>query len=128
MTTSTKTRARGQELIEYALLVPIFLLILAVITDLGRITYSYSTIINAAREGARYGIINPSDSAGIEATVRNIAFGLEPADLTVVSDQPDLDTVRVTVTFQFDALTPLVGTLLGSNSITLDSQAVMQVE
>jgi Flp pilus assembly protein TadG len=128
MSSISQSRGRGQSLVEYAILVPIFLVILAVITDLGRITYCYSTIYNSAREGARYGIIQPTDAAGIEAKARNIAFGLDQTALTVVSVQPDDDHIQVTVTYTFTAITPVVASLLGANPITLDSQAVMLIE
>jgi Flp pilus assembly protein TadG len=51
------TRARGQSLVEFALvLTPLFLLILGVV-QFGLIFNSYVTITNAAREGARTGTI-----------------------------------------------------------------------
>lgn len=121
-------KERGQELVEYALILPIMLLILMSILDLGRAVYYYSAIHNSAREGARYGIINPEDPAGIEAVVRNKAVVLNPTDLTVVIILPDEDTVQVTVTYQFTAITPIAGILLGENVITLGSRAAMRIE
>ncbi len=123
-----KHKERGQELVEYALILPIMLLILMSILDLGRAVYYYSAIHNSAREGARYGIINPEDPAGIEAVVRNKAVVLNPTDLTVVIILPDEDTVQVTVTYQFTAITPIAGILLGENVITLGSRAAMRIE
>lgn len=121
-------RERGQDLVEYALVLPIMMLILMTILDLGRAVYYYSAIHNSAREGVRYGIINPDDPAGIEAVVRTKAVALEPAALTVVVTNPDEDTVQVTVTYQFTVVTPLVAPLIGSNEITLGSQAAMRIE
>jgi hypothetical protein len=123
-----RRKERGQELVEYALILPIMMLILMSILDLGRAVYYYSAIHNSAREGARYGIINPEDPAGIEAVVRNKAVVLNPTDLTVVIILPDEDTVQVTVTYQFTAITPIAGILLGENVITLGSRAAMRIE
>lgn len=123
-----KQKERGQELVEYALILPIMMLILMSILDLGRAVYYYSAIHNSAREGARYGVINPEDPAGIEAVVRKKAVVLNPADLTVVIILPDEDTVQVTVTYQFAAITPIAGILLGENVITLGSRAAMRIE
>ena len=54
---SSPTRARGQSLVEFALvLLPLFLLILGVV-QFGLIFNSYVTMTNAAREGARTGTI-----------------------------------------------------------------------
>jgi Flp pilus assembly protein TadG len=55
--TATHGRARGQSLVEFALvLMPLFLLILGVV-QFGLIFNSYVTVTNAAREGARTGTI-----------------------------------------------------------------------
>jgi Flp pilus assembly protein TadG len=121
-------RERGQDLVEYALVLPIMMLILMTILDLGRAVYYYSAIHNSAREGVRYGIIYPDDPAGIEAVVRTKAVALEPAALTVMITNPDEDTVQVTVTYQFTVVTPLVAPLIGSNEITLGSRAAMRIE
>lgn len=119
---------KGQELVEYALILPILLLILMSILDLGRAVYYSSAIHNSAREGARYGIVFPNDLTGIEDVVRQKSVGLDPAELTVNTFLPDEDTIRVVVTFRFIAITPIVGILLGSNEVMLGSQATMRIE
>jgi Flp pilus assembly protein TadG len=55
---------RGQELLEYALILPFFLMLAFGIIDLGLAAYSYSALQNAAREGARYAIVNACNDAG----------------------------------------------------------------
>ncbi len=47
------TRKRGQALVEFAMVLPIFLLILSGICDFGFMLYNRMTVINSAREGAR---------------------------------------------------------------------------
>jgi Flp pilus assembly protein TadG len=121
-------RERGQDLIEYALVLPIMLLILMSILDLGRVVYVYSSLHNSVRDGARYGIINPTDAAGIEALVRTKAVGLDPIDLTVVVVRPDLQTVRVRATYQFAVVSPIVSVLVGGSPWPVGSQATMRVE
>jgi Flp pilus assembly protein TadG len=119
---------RGQELAEYALALPIFLLLVLGIVDMGRAVYYSSALHNAARDGARYGVVNPTDTAGIESVVRTMAIGMDPADVTVTISMPDLQTIQVRVTYQYTAVTPLIGTLFGSNTFLLGSQATMRVE
>ena len=46
---------RGQSLVELALVLPLLILLLAGIADLGRAFFSYIEITNAAQEGARAG-------------------------------------------------------------------------
>ena len=51
-------RQRGQGLTEFALVIPIFLLLVVALFDLGRAVFAYNTLTNAAREGARIAIVN----------------------------------------------------------------------
>jgi hypothetical protein len=45
-------------LVEFALVLPIFVLFMVAIFDLGRAAFAYNTLTNAAREGARMAIVN----------------------------------------------------------------------
>ena len=119
---------RGQDLMEYALVLPIVLLILMSILDLGRVVYVFSSLHNSVRDGARYGIISPTDILGIEAVVRDKAVGLDPADLVVLATQPDLETIQVGATYEFTAVSPIVAALIGGNPWEVGSQATMRVE
>ncbi len=58
-------RNHGQSMVEFALILPVFVLVFAGIFDLGRAFYASITITNAAREGARYGTLNPKDQPGM---------------------------------------------------------------
>lgn len=123
-----KKRERGQDLVEYALLLPIFLLIIMGIFDMGRAVYYYSALQNSVREGARYGIIYPDDFSGIESVVQNKAVGLDISALTVTTSYPDSDTIRVRATFRFQIITPIIGAFFGSNEIMLGGQSSMRIE
>src|SRR5216110_1565284 len=46
------TRSRGQSLVEFALILPLFLVFVAACLDLGRVFYANISLNNAAREGA----------------------------------------------------------------------------
>jgi hypothetical protein len=48
-----RTRRTGQALVEFALVIPIFLLMLFGLIDMGRFVFMSSTLSQAAREGAR---------------------------------------------------------------------------
>jgi hypothetical protein len=56
-TARRQRRARGQGLVEFALVLPVFLLILFGVIDGGRFVYMSSTLSQAAREGARLGAV-----------------------------------------------------------------------
>ncbi len=54
-------RLRGQELVEFALVLPILFLFIYGVIDLGRVFHAYTAITNAARVGARYAIVSGFD-------------------------------------------------------------------
>ena len=123
-----KRLERGQDLMEYALVLPIMLLILMSILDLGRVVYVYSSLHNSVRDGARYGIISPTDAAGIALVVVDKAVGLDPADLVISVIQPNQETIQVGATYQFTAVSPVVAALIGGNPWEVGSQTTMRVE
>lgn len=53
-------RTRGQSLVEFALVIPIFLLLLFGLIDGGRLVYQHSVLSQAAREGARLASVEAS--------------------------------------------------------------------
>lgn len=55
-------RAPGQALVEFALVAPVFFLLLFGIIEAGRFIFYYEILNNATREGARYAIVNGSNS------------------------------------------------------------------
>jgi hypothetical protein len=82
---SKQDAERGQALVEFALTVPIFLMLVFGIIDLARLVFSYTQVIDAARQGVRYGIVEGLDVGnyqfldcnGIESAVRDTP-GLVP--------------------------------------------------
>lgn len=129
-----RSHSRGQTLVEYALMLPLLLLIILFLVDAGRAVYYYSAIYNAAREGARWGIIDPEDTAGIETAARAKAVGLEATSLTIgiLPEWNDVGTkivkITVTATYSFAPVTPLVGNFFSGGVLTLQSQSTMYVE
>lgn len=66
---------RGNVLIEFTLALPILMLMMVGMLDLGRFSLQKSAILQAAREAAQYGMLAPDDTANIIATAEN-ATGL----------------------------------------------------
>ncbi len=132
-------RGRGQALVEFALVVPLFLLLVAGMIDFGMGLSSSITVTNAAREGARLGIITPN-AAAIESRSRAIALGLDQTRVTVTSScsRPagstpatctlgtwqSGDSVVVRVDYQYRMIWPLA---MG-NTINMSSSAQMRLE
>lgn len=87
-------RSRGQALVEFALVVPFFLLILFGIIDMARWVFSANTLNEAAREAARQGTVGrrPADCNGLSRVDcvkilvqhRTTGVGVATGDITVV--------------------------------------------
>lgn len=76
----TKREQTGQGIVEFAVSMPLLLLILLGTIDMGRVFFDYIDMRQAAIEGATYGARKPTDTAGIVAAAT--AHGL-PADSTI---------------------------------------------
>jgi hypothetical protein len=57
-----RERARGQAMVEFAAVVPILFLLVLGTFEAGRFVFHYELLNNAAREGARYAIVNGARS------------------------------------------------------------------
>jgi TadE-like protein len=57
-----RARGAGQSLVEFALVLPLFLAILIGMVDIGRAIWANNVIANAAREAARYAIVHGGTS------------------------------------------------------------------
>ena len=60
-----ENRQRGQNLVEFALILPILLVLVLGIINFGYFFIVHTSLVNAAREGVRYGMVHPEDAAGI---------------------------------------------------------------
>jgi len=83
--TKDKTHS-GQALVEFALVLPILLLLMVVLVDFGIIMHAQIIVTNAAWEGARAGamIVNPyQGDEEIIGAIYDAAFGLNPDNLSI---------------------------------------------
>ncbi len=126
---------KGQSLVEFAMVIPIFLILVFAIVDFGMGFHAWITVTNAAREGARIGAVG-ADSATIEARVVDTASSLAADDLgvTVVNAQgAPGESVSVDVEYDYELVTPLSNLLgifgggLGS-PITFQAESEMRIE
>lgn len=132
-----REQTAGQDLIEYALILPLLLLLLLGIMEFGIVVFSYNTISNAAREVARFGIVHPTDSAiqsFIDDDLPERIPGLNPAAVAV-SPAPDASgyisgmIVGVTVTYDAALITaPMIQAVGGDGVIHLRAVARMRRE
>jgi uncharacterized repeat protein (TIGR01451 family) len=119
----SQQRSRGQGLAEFALVLPFLLLVMLGLIEFGYAFAVYTCLFNAAREGTRYGVVNPKDVAGITSRVTQKIFLGDPAavDIGVVYDEgPDTtvfsDTTRIQIgdrvlvhlTYDLPTITPVI--------------------
>lgn len=132
-----KKGEKGQSLVEFALLVPIFLLLLFAIVDFGMGFYSWITITNAAREGARLGAVLATQQEITDRVYLTADVPKESTNMTVTvtnaQGQPGTSVV-VQVDYNYDLITPLAGIVqfVSGNAfgptLPLSSTAEMRLE
>jgi Flp pilus assembly protein TadG len=138
------TRARwrceeGSELIEFALVAPVLILLLAGIFDFGMMFRSFEAVTNAAREGARVGVLPGYSNADVQTRVNDYlsVSGLTGPVTITVSAIPQATgagtftarAVQVTYTYQFVVLGPIGSAFGGSfGTIPLTAISVMRTE
>lgn len=149
-------RVRGQSLVEFALLLPVLLLIIFGVMDFGRAIFQYSTVAEGARQAGRLAVVDQTISAvKAQAIASSIAITLDadpngvrvcfkdssmatPAELACSNTTsstlcnagaaPKLLGCLAVVETQstFTALTPVISSLVGQ--IQLTSRAVNPIE
>jgi TadE-like protein len=60
---SRRSKTRGQAMVEFALIFPIFILLLVGMFDFGRVVWVNNTLATAAREAARFAIVHGTKSS-----------------------------------------------------------------
>ena len=110
------------------------MLLLVAIFDAGRLVFAYNDITNAARVGARVAIVNQGSGVAEAATISQAtSLGLSSSDVTVTYLQPDLSgscaspyalgcVAEVSVQFDWAAITPIIGNVIGPVTITTESR------
>ena len=122
---------RGQSVVEFALVLPLLLLILFGITEFGRAWMTVNILTSGAREGARLAVVTAPDVPAVVTKVNEVcaAAGVTPTSVTVTGPDPADPDRRVTVTVQTD-FQVLAGNILGpfSGTIPLRATSVMRHE
>ena len=120
----------GQGLVEFALVLPILVLILLGVLDLGLAIYANTTVSNTAREGARAAVVGGNVNQAIQTTAIGVySSNSSVFTYTVSSPITSGNPVTVTVSYSFTAATPFIGQYLGtSGQIVIRSTASMIAE
>lgn len=123
-------REEGQAIVEAALVIPLFILILCGILDFGWIFFNQLKVNNCSREGARYAIVNSelSDlSSAVTSDVRS-EWGMSDSDtLSVAVEIINNEDIRVTVTKNVKVLTPIAGIFVPNQEVDVQSTSIMRI-
>ncbi len=129
-------REDGQAMVEFALILPIFLLILCGIIDFGWLFYNQLSLNNACREGARYAVVNTAEDANTQAIINHIenatttVFANDGVDIEVAYSSPNDPTagdITVSLEAEISFFTPVLSSVMGKSK-TITSTVVMKVE
>ena len=135
---------RGQNLVEFGLVLPILVALMLAVVDLGFIFFIRGSVENGAREGARFGSVHAptTDTSGITSRVTQTITGLNPSSLTIdvtccddVDCSPAPDTAkctsgnRVRVNVQYPLAmfwpVPVTGTYQTSATMRIENEVLL---
>lgn len=130
-----QTRFRGQSAVEFALVGPLFFVMLFGVIELAHGAFVIHQVTNTAREGARWAMVRGENTtpaitnADVTDYVLDVAYGLDANALSVDPAWPSGNAVgspvRVTITYDY---TPLIGRILGTGSITITRSSQMTIQ
>lgn len=148
MNTGFRQSERAVSTVEFALVVPLLILVLVGILDLARGLTAYVIVSNASREGAQYAMLRPTAApSAIASNVRARSAPLDSTQLTVSasyydgttfqpwpsvgipasSPQPSAVPIRIEVAYPWSAVSFLIGQFVGgaTGTTTFTSTAIV---
>lgn len=143
-----RNRKNGQSLVEFALVLPLLLVMVAGAVDLGRMFYSYVTIESAAREAAFYGASDPEcdinqplclDPANVTWRLNEDLSGLDGVTWSIQcldtggtpranSACAEGDSYTVGITYPFQLVTPILSSVVGTGFDISVSQSALVLD
>ncbi len=133
---SQTERRSGAALVEMAIVLPLFLLVIFSIVEFGRAMMVSQLVTNAARLGSRQAILEGATNASVETAIRtfmqqtcNVKSGdikittsiIPDADNTdpgnVIADANQGDMITINVSIPFDKVAYIPGTFLNGKSL-----------
>lgn len=121
---------RGSAAVEFILVLPVLLLILFAIVDLGRMLHAKIELAEAAREGVRAAALVDVDEGA--RTINDVVGGMaaamdRPYRINGCAGASPGEDATVTLTYHFEFVTPLaaIAGIGGRGGVTLTQTAVM---
>lgn len=130
---SYRRNRRGASAVEFAMVAPVFFLLIFGMVEYGRMVMVQQVITNASREGARRAVLDGSTTAGVQSAVTSYleSGGIKNAEITVTPDPPSSAAfgapVTVSVSVAFSQVSWLPSPMYLGNT-TLRASTVMRRE
>jgi hypothetical protein len=122
---------RGQSLTEFALLLPLLLLLICGIIDFGRIAFTYMHLNITAQEAVRLGGLGQGDLQITEFAKNYIVVGEpETLEVTIIPSEAERNPgeyVTVTLGLPFHSITPFISEIL-PESLKIITNSTIRVE
>jgi Flp pilus assembly protein TadG len=115
-------------MVELTLFLPVLIVIVMGAVDFGRVFFAYTTLVNAAREGAMCASLGAACPTGYLGAVQDELAGTLAGVTATVSPNPvgaSGTTVTVTVQHNFEAITAAI---LAERTFPLSASATMVVQ
>jgi Flp pilus assembly protein TadG len=128
-----RTSRRGAAVVEFAVVAPLFITLVFGMIEYGRMVMVQQMLTNAAREGARVGVLDGATTAAVQSSVTTYLSNASISGSTVtVSPSPPSsagygDPVTVTVTIPFASVSWIPAPMFLSGK-TLTAKSVMRRE
>src|SRR5512141_2698929 len=132
-----KRKSSAQAMVEFAIALPVLLLLLYGLLETGRYLFLYSTVVNASRQAVRYasatgignnGVPRYQDCLGILNAARAGAYVANFDAITIQWDDGPADLSPTTYCSSGDTDTSLTSTILADNAhrirVTIDEPYV----
>lgn len=126
---------KGQSLVEFALILPLLLLLIMGIIQFGLVFLGYISVSNAAREGARVGIVQTTYSQAQSKAIEKVndTFEVTPTltksgNAVVVSTFNPGDPFSVTVNGKVNIIVPFLDLVFPSGEFPVAGVSIMRVE
>lgn len=130
---SVRPDRRGATVVEFAVVAPLLFLLIFAALEFGRVVMVQQIITNAAREGARRGILEQTTVSEVKTTVIDYLADCSITGATVSVSPDDLgkagfgDPVTVTVTVSYDQISWLPSPQF-TDGVDLSVESVMAAE
>lgn len=123
-----KRNTDGQSLVEFALVLPILIILILGMVEFGWILNGKITLTSSAREGARAAVIYESAEQASISVQNAVSKSAESSSLTEVTTVTVFDETTKSAIVNVNAkIKPIVG-LFFSSDVTLTAKAEMRIE